>query len=120
MTSALLVDLVVAALLVATSVHCFVLNKRLKAVKDGQAQLAAALGRFDEATRAAQAGIARMESGGRTATRDLAAVSGRAGALLGELSVMVAAGDTIAARLEGAVGDVRALGRRAHRVGEFE
>lgn len=114
MNSAALLEIIIVALLTATCLYCIVLTRRLKALRDGQESLQAAIATFDEATRRAERNLARMEKEGVSATRDLGAVMKKAGDLASELSVMVSAGDTIAARIEDAMNDVRALaGRRA-------
>lgn len=104
------IEIVVATLLVATCAYCFVLNRRLKSLKDGQAELKAAIATFDEASRRASENLARMEKSSVAMGRNLAGVMGRANALVSELSVMVSAGDHIAGRIETAVNDVRVLG----------
>jgi hypothetical protein len=110
MMSGEVIEIVVAALLVATCGYCFLLNRRLKALKDGQAELQAAIATFDAATRRAQENLERMEENGLSMGRDLTAVMGRANTLISELSVMVSAGDHIAGRIETAVNDVRTIG----------
>lgn len=107
------VEIVVALLLVATCAYCYLLNRRLKALKDGQDDLKTAIATFDQATRRAQENLERMESNSVAMGRDLAGVMGRANAVVSELSVMVSAGDHIAGRIETAVNDVRAIGKRA-------
>jgi prophage DNA circulation protein len=107
-----LIEIVVAVLLVATCGYCIALNRRLKTLKEGQADLQRAIAAFDDATRRAEQNLARMESSGLGMGRDLDAVMARAHALVDELSVMVSAGDHIAGRIEGAVNNVRALGGR--------
>lgn len=104
------IEIVVATLLVATCAYCFILNRRLKALKDGQEELKAAIATFDQASRRAEENLARMEKNSLNMGRDLAGVMGRANALVSELSVMVSAGDHIAGRIETAVNDVRAIG----------
>lgn len=105
-----LVDTALVALLVATCGYCFVLNRRLKAVREGQASLENAIAAFDAAAANAQSSLTRMEIDGATTGRELAGAIGRAEALAGDLSVMVAAGDRIASRLEAALASVRSIG----------
>ena len=112
MIDAPVIEIVVAVLLVATCGYCIVLNRRLKALKDGQAELQRAIAAFDDASRRAERNLARMESSSAGMGRDLDAVMARAHALVDELSVMVSAGDHIAGRIEGAVSNVRALGAK--------
>lgn len=108
--SSSLVDFAVVALLVATCVYCFVLNRRLKAVREGQASLERAIAAFDAAASNAQASLHRIETDGAATGRELAGAIGRAETLAGDLSVMVAAGDRIAARLEDALSSFKSIG----------
>ncbi|MEE2692087.1 MAG: DUF6468 domain-containing protein [Pseudomonadota bacterium] len=112
------IDAVVAALLVATTGYCIVLTRRLKALKEGQASLQAALLAFDEATRRAAANLDRMEKTGLGMGRDLDGLVERGAGLVTELSVMVNAGDGVARRLEEAIDEVRAIGARRMRAEE--
>lgn len=107
-----LIELILAGLLIATCLWCFVLNRRLAALKAGQADLKAAIAAFDEATQRAESNLARMEADSLGVRRDLGGLMKRAGVLVDELAVMVSAGDHIAGRIEGAVNDVRLLGGR--------
>jgi hypothetical protein len=105
-------DIVVVALLVATCVYCFVLNRRLAAVRQGQASLEQAIAAFDAASRRAEESLQRIESEGATTGRDLSAVIRSAEGLRTDLSVMVSAGDRVASRIEEAIGAVKAMGAR--------
>jgi hypothetical protein len=95
-----LVDFVVVGLLVATCAYCFALNRRLKSVREGQSSLESAIAAFDAAAAMTQTSLHRIETDGAAAGRELAAAIRRAEALAGDLSVMVAAGDRVAGRLE--------------------
>lgn len=112
MTNVPILDLVVAALLAATCGWCVLLVQKLKALKAGQTELQSAIAEFDAATRRAERNLDRMEEAGVGIGRDLDAMVARGGGLLTDLSVMVSAGDTIALRLEEAIGEVRVLGAR--------
>jgi hypothetical protein len=105
-------DIVVSALLAATCCYCFVLNRRLAAVRKGQASLESAIAAFDAATRRAEESLAQIEKEGATTGRALSAVIARGDCLQQDLSVMVASGDRVAARIEAALGAVRAAGAR--------
>lgn len=106
-------DIVVLLLLVATCAWCFVLNRRLRGVRDGQASLERAIADFDAATRRAEQSLAKIEREGATTGRALSAIVSRAGALQEDLSVMVASGDRIAGRLETALSTVKSAGGRS-------
>lgn len=107
-----LIEIIVAALLIATCGYCFILSRKLRALRRGQAELKTLIEKFDEASRRAERNLAVMQKSGLSASRDLDAVTVRAHALIDELSVMVNAGDHIAGRIEGVVNEVRALGAR--------
>jgi len=106
-------DIVMLALLVATCAWCFVLNRRLRGVRDGQVSLERAIADFDAATRRAEDSLAGIEREGATTGRALSAIMSRGGALQEDLSVMVASGERIAARLETALADIKAAGTRS-------
>jgi len=98
------VDLLVAALLIATCVYCAILSRRLNTVREGQAALEAAIATFDDASRQAKDNLDRMERNGDAMGRGLTKTLARGDALASELAVMINAGDRIAGRIESAVG----------------
>jgi hypothetical protein len=106
-------DIVVLVLLVVTCIWCYLLNRRLQGVRDGQASLERAIADFDAATRRAEDSLAKIEREGATTGRALSAVITRAGALEEDLSVMVASAERAADRLEGALVTAKAAGRGA-------
>lgn len=103
-------DIVVTLLLVATCIYCFVLNRRLRLVREGQASLETAIAAFDAAAKRAEESLARIEKEGATTGKALSTIIGKADALQADLSVMVASGDRVANRIESALGAVRAVG----------
>ncbi len=112
MTLALIMDFLLALLLGSTCIYCIVLNRRLKVLKDGQTDLQSAISVFDSATQRAQETLERLEQNGAGRSRNLEMEMAKANALAAELSVMVSAGDSIAGRIERAMGEVRAVGSR--------
>ena len=108
----LIVETVIGALLVATCAYCYVLSRRLRALREGQAELLSLITKFDEASQRAERNLSAMQSNGISMSRDLDVVTARAHALIDELSVMVNAGDRVAGRIEGAVNEVRAIGAK--------
>lgn len=112
MSTELVIEVVLAFLLVSTCAYCFVLSRRLRILRDGQQELLSLIGKFDKASQRAEKNLAAMQSNGVAMSRDLDHLTARAHSLLDELSVMVHAGDHIAGRIEGAVNEVRAIGRR--------
>ncbi len=115
MTMAAIMDGALALLLCATCVYCVMLNKRLRTLKAGQDELQAAIAVFDKAAASVSATLERVEAAGLDQTRDLDHSLDKASAMAAELSVMVSAGDNIAGRIERAVDDVRAIGKRGAR-----
>ena len=105
-------DIVVSLLLVATCVYCFVLNRRLRVVREGQASLETAIAAFDLASRRAEESLARIEKDGATTGKALSAIIARADSIQEDLSVMVASGDRVAGRIETALGAARSAGGR--------
>lgn len=103
-------DLVVTLLLVATCTYCFVLNRRLRLVRDGQASLERAIADFDAASKRAEESLHRIEHEGATTGKALSAIIARGGALQEDLSVMVASGDRVASRIESALTAVKTVG----------
>lgn len=112
----LAVELIIGALLIATCAYCYVLSRKLKELRAGQAALMQTIEKFDDASRRAENNLNRMQGTGAALNDDLAAATARAHALIDELSVMVNAGDNIAGRIEGAVKEVRAIGARSKRL----
>ncbi|MEM8772966.1 MAG: DUF6468 domain-containing protein [Pseudomonadota bacterium] len=107
-----IIEIAVAALLIGTCGYCFVLSRKLQAIRESQEELVRIIHTFDAASRRAQENLSLMQGEGASMREEIVTVSSRANALIDELSVMVHAGDRIAGRLEGAVQDVRQLGRR--------
>lgn len=109
----LLVETIVGALLVATCAYCYILSRKLRTLREGQAELLSVISKFDEASRRAEENLSTMQATGANLNRNLAAATARANALVDELSVMVHAGDRIAGRIEGAVSQARAMDLKA-------
>jgi hypothetical protein len=102
-SAAFVIDAVVAALLAATCAFCFLLNRKLNAVRMGQTVLADALASFDAAARRAEAALLRVDSGREAARRELEPLLARASGLAADLSIMTDAAERAADRLEEAV-----------------
>ena len=107
-----IIEILVVSLLIATCAYCCLLSRRLKVLRAGQEELLASIKKFDEASQRAEKNLSRMQETGVGVNRDLANASADANTLINELSVMVNAGNNIASRLEGAVNEVRAIGRQ--------
>ena len=106
------IEIFIGLLLAATCAYCFILSRKLHALRKGQAELLSAIAKFDDASRRAEENLAAIQNNGLSMNRDLDRVMARANTLVDELSVMVHAGDNIAGRIEGAMSEVRAIGAR--------
>ncbi|WP_422363563.1 DUF6468 domain-containing protein [Pyruvatibacter mobilis] len=95
----MMVELVVGVLLVATIAYCFVLDRRLKALRDGEGELRKIIVALDKATTRAQGAVTDLRVSCDGLTRDMDRDLKKARALADELAVMVEAGDHIAERL---------------------
>jgi len=107
-TLSLAVELVVSVLLIATIAYCFVLDRRLRALRDGEGALKEIVTSLERATGRAQGAIAELRAGADATAQDLARDLKRARALADELALMVEAGDSIANRLGGLAGGTAA------------
>lgn len=103
------IETVIVALLIATCGYCYILSRRLRALRGGQEELLSVIMKFDEASRCAEKNLVVMQSNSALLSRKLNNMTARAHSLLDELSVMVNAGDNIAGRIEGAVNEVRSI-----------
>ncbi|MEL7029919.1 MAG: DUF6468 domain-containing protein, partial [Pseudomonadota bacterium] len=98
----LIIELIVAGLLLVTIVYCFVLDRRLAALRNGQDGLRDVIASLNSATQQAQTSVMQLKATGEQTSADLKGAITDARALADELSVMVEAGDGIADRLAGA------------------
>ncbi|CDO58509.1 hypothetical protein BN1012_Phect295 [Candidatus Phaeomarinobacter ectocarpi] len=95
----LLIELVVGGLLVATIAYCFLLDRRLRALRDGEGDLKQVVVALDRATTRAQGAITDLRVSCDGLTRDMQRDLKKARGLADELALMVEAGDHIADRL---------------------
>ena len=109
---ALILDMLIATLLVCACGFGLILSRKIAVLKSGQSDLAAAISTFDAATRRAEETLQRIEAAGLANGRTLSTQGRRAETLANDLSVMIAAGDRVADRIEAALGNVRAVGQR--------
>ena len=108
-----IIDLLFIFLLAATCAYCFMLNRKLNALRSAQSTLGEAISTFDEASKRAQENIDKMELLARTKTGDANNIIGRGQDIVSELSIMVSAGERIATRIEAAIGDVKTVGKKS-------
>ncbi len=100
MTSNLILDLLVSALLAATLFYSFRLERRLRAFRSGQDGLREVIERLDAATNNARGAIEAIKVSGGEAAEQLDKRVRGAQALVDELKVIVESGGNLAARLE--------------------
>ena len=96
-------ETLVAVLLVVTVVYCYMLNRRLANLRNGQEEMMALMDQFTEATRSAEASVSNLKAASREVGEDLSRKIEVARALSDELSGMTQSGDDLAGRLERAV-----------------
>ncbi|MFQ5774585.1 MAG: DUF6468 domain-containing protein [Kiloniellaceae bacterium] len=107
-TMAALFDAVIAILLVATIVYAVVLNRKLSALRDTKADMEALIARLVESTERAQGGLDALKEHAQQAGGRLQRTADSARALADELAYLVEVGGSLASRLDGAIGAVRA------------
>jgi hypothetical protein len=100
MNMTVLLDLVVAALLIATLYYCFRLDKRLRAFRSGHDGLREVVQHLDAATENARASIESLRMAAGEAGEQLEKRVRGAQALVDELKVIVESGNNLANRLE--------------------
>ena len=99
MNLSILADLLVAALLAATSGYCVVLNRRLGALRGAQGELKTMIAEFDRAIGSANASIANLRQAGEAAGKDLEERVASARTLVDELNFLTDSGNKLADRL---------------------
>lgn len=115
MSTDLLINIVLVALLVATCTYCITLSQRLQTLKNNQEELADLIRKFDEASQRSEKNIALMQTNNAIIGRKLNTMSKKAAGLTDELSIMITAGENIAVRLETAADHARATTLRTKR-----
>jgi len=100
----MMIELVVGGLLIATIAYCFVLDRRLRMLRDGEGELRKIVVALDKATTRAQGAVTDLRVSCDGLSRDMERDFKKARALADELALMVEAGDHIAERLGSASG----------------
>ena len=112
MTLELLLDGLILFGLAGLGAYCLILHRRLSDIRRSQGELAEAIAVFDAASRRAEGVLKQIDQDAQARGRVLDETGRRAEAIATELSVMIGAGDRVAARIEAAVRDVKAAGAR--------
>ena len=113
MTPALILDGLVAALLLATVIYCFILNRRLSVMRDAQSEMRNLISEFNRAIEQARSGVETLKETAADAGDQLGREIDKARAMADELLVMTGSGERLAERLEGDIGKVRGTTRQA-------
>lgn len=98
----LIVEIVLAMLLTATLVYCALLECRLRLLRGDQAELSKTVVALNSGIARAQTSLGALRAAAAEAGEVLDAKAGAARALADELSVLTAAGERIASRIEAA------------------
>ena len=93
------IDLLVAGLLVATIAFCFLLNRRLDAMRAAQADMAKLIADFDRATVRAKTGLAELKQASEEAGAALQQQIEQSKRSADELSFFIERGDRLATQL---------------------
>jgi hypothetical protein len=96
----LILDGIVAILLAVTVAYCVVLDRSLRALRNGRDELRGLIENLDRATVGANFSVQELKKAGDTLGADLEAQIQKARKLADELGMMVESGDNIANRLE--------------------
>ncbi len=107
MTPALILDGLVAALLLATVIYCFILNRRLSVMRDAQSEMSTLISEFNKAIEQARSGVETLKETAADAGDKLGREVDKARAMADELLLMTDSGERLAERLEGGIGQVR-------------
>lgn len=99
MTAAIFIDLMLAALMVATIVYAVILNRRLAAFRQGKEELQALIADFTAATEKARAGLDQLRDANAESAKVLGGVIAEAKSLREDLGFLVDRGAAVADRL---------------------
>jgi uncharacterized protein YoxC len=102
-TLSLAVEIALSALLVATLVYCVLLERRLRAVRDGQEQMRSTVEALNASLASAQASLRALQNAASTLGEALDRKLAAARATIDELSLVTASGERIASRIESGV-----------------
>lgn len=99
MPSGLILESLVAILLAVTIVYCFILNRRLTALRMSHTELSAAARVLHDATEKARYGIEQLRKTGASIAAELSEKTKSGRAIADELSVIVDSANNLADRL---------------------
>ena len=99
-TLSLAVELALSALLAATLIYCALLERRLRAVRQGQENLKSTIGDLNASLATAGASLRALQAAAGTVGETLDRKLGVARSTIDELSLLTASGERIASRME--------------------
>ena len=102
-TLTLAVELALSALLIATLIYCALLERRLKAVRDGQQQMKTTIDSLNASLATAGATLRALQAAASTVGEALDRKLASARSTIDELSLVTASGERIASRMERSV-----------------
>lgn len=108
MDARLLLDLLLSALLVATMVYAWMLNRRLDQLRGDRDDMAKVITAFNDATQRAEASVPRLKRAAEEAGQQVQERVEKAQLLRDDLAFMIERGDALANRLEEGVRQARA------------
>ncbi|WP_417516981.1 DUF6468 domain-containing protein [Minwuia sp.] len=103
----LLLDILLAGLLLATLVYCFVLNRRLSRLRNAKGDMAEMVRSFHQATEAARGSVAELKQASDAIGRDLQEQLSRSREMLEELDLVTSSASRVADRIEKGVEHAR-------------
>jgi hypothetical protein len=103
----LMLDLLLACLLSATVVYCFVLNRRLSRLRNAQGDMAEMVRSFHQATEAARSSVAELKVAADAIGQDLQSRLQQGRDLMDEMDVVVSSASRLADRIEKGVESAR-------------
>jgi hypothetical protein len=99
-TLSLAIELALSALLVATLIYCALLERRLRAVRQGQENLKSTIGDLNASLATAGASLRALQAAAGSVGETLDRKLSVARATIDELSLLTASGERIASRME--------------------
>lgn len=104
MPAGLILETLVAVLLAVSIGYCFVLNRRLAALRNGQGEMHQVVRALNEAAEKARISMEQLRRGGLPVIEDLADKTKAARAMADELGLIVESANNLADRLTGSMG----------------
>lgn len=95
-----ILDLMLAGLLCATLIYCFVLNRRLSRLRSARGDMAEMVRSFHQATEAARASVSELKNASDAIGMDLKNQVDKARELLDELELVTSSASRVADRIE--------------------